>query len=194
MRKITILVILLTLSAFSAHSKVWMLADSNLEINFDDQTSLIKILDKRCNKVWEQTALSNNFKVEKTVQNGNSLKLIFSGNFNFEAELTLRENASFEIVIEADENLTVDNFEFPSAFKTPDKNHFILMTDGEGLLLQADDKEYPMSNGVTYYTGGGLAMAWMGVVDPKFETGYMAILETPFDAGLRTHRENGLVT
>jgi hypothetical protein len=46
----------------------------------------------------------------------------------------------------------------------------------------------------TYYTGGGLAMAWMGVVDPKFETGYMAILETPYDAGLRTRREDGLVT
>jgi len=194
MSKLTILVILLTLSAFSAHSKVWVLSDSNLEINFDDQTSLIKVLDKRCNKTWEQNALTGNFRVEKTVQNGNSLKFTFSGNFNFEAELTPGENASFEIVIKADGNLPVEEFEFPSAFKTPDKNHFVLMTDGEGLLLHADDIEYPMSNGATYYTGGGLAMAWMGVVDPKFETGYMAILETPYDAGLRTRREDGLVT
>ena len=78
--------------------------------------------------------------------------------------------------------------------KTPDKNHYLLETDGEGLLLPADDQQYPLGNGITYFCGGGLSMAWMGVVDTNFETGYMAILETPYDAALRTKRENGLVT
>jgi hypothetical protein len=194
MKIITFIFLFSVIFVFSAYSKVWTISDSNLEVRFDDQTALISVIDKRCNKVWEQIASTSKFKVEKTVQNGNSLAIILSGKYNFEVEFFLTENSSLEIVLKTDENLPVEEFEFPSAFKTPDKNHFILMTDGEGLLLPANDTEYPMSNGVTYYTGGGLSMAWMGVVDFKFETGYMAILETPYDAGLRTRREEGLVT
>jgi hypothetical protein len=194
MKKITFIILISSISVFSANSKVWTISDTKLEIRFDDQTALFSVTDKRCHKVWEQNTLTGNFKVEKTVQNGNSLAIFLSGKYNFEVEFLLEENASLEIVLKADEKMAVEDFEFPSAFKTPDKNHFILMTDGEGLLLPASDTEYPMSKGITYYTGGGLAMAWMGVVDNNLESGYMAILETPYDAGLRTRRENGLVT
>ncbi len=38
-------------------------------------------------------------------------------------------------------------------------------------------------------------MPWMGVTDGSFETGYMVILDTPYDAALRTYRmEDGLIT
>ena len=59
------------------------------------------------------------------------------------------------------------------------KNHYLLCTDGEGMFLPADDNEYPPGNGITYNCGGGLSMAWMGVVDNEFKTGYMAILAPP---------------
>jgi len=40
----------------------------------------------------------------------------------------------------------------------------------------------------------GLSMPWMGVTDTSFETGYMAILETPDDAEINVVREAGLIS
>jgi hypothetical protein len=174
--------------------KIWTLSNQTLKVDFNDKTALFTVFDKRCKKTWQPLPLKEKFAVENIVQQGNKLNLKLSGKYNLDVEVVLNDESALEFIISGDKSLAIEDFEFPSAFKTPGKNHFILMTDGEGLLLQSDDKEYPMSNGATYYTGGGLAMAWMGVVDPKFETGYMAILETPYDAGLRTRREDGLVT
>ncbi len=194
MIKKTIITFLLICPFLNVQSEIIKLGNSVLNIQFDDQTALFSVTDKRCNKVWKQNALPGNFSVEKTTRTANSLIILFSGKFRFEAEVKLNDNASFEIILTADNEMPVEEFEFPAAFETPDKNHFVLMTDGEGLLLPADDKEYPMSSGISFYTGGGLAMAWMGMVDDKLENGYMAILETPYDAGLRTQRTDGLVT
>jgi hypothetical protein len=174
--------------------KIWTLSKQTLKVDFNDKTALFTVFDKRCKKTWEQLPLKEKFAVENIVQQGNKLNLKLSGKYNLDVEVVLNDESALEFIISGDKSLAIEDFEFPSAFKTPGKNHFILMTDGEGLLLQADDKKYPMSNGVTYYTGGGLAMAWMGMVDPEMESGYMAILETPYDAGLRTRCEDGLVT
>jgi hypothetical protein len=192
----TIVVFLILILGFTQNifPKTWTLSNQTLKVEVDDKTALFTVFDKRCSKTWKQLPLKEKFVVENIVQQGNKLNLKLSGKYNLDVEVVLNDESALEVNISGENSLAIADFEFPSAFKTPDKNHFVLMTDGEGLLLQADDKEYPMSNGVTYYTGGGLAMAWMGVVDPKFETGYMAILETPYDAGLRTRREDGLVT
>lgn len=173
--------------------KIWTLSNQTLKIDFDDKTALLTVFDKRCNKVWEQLPLKEKFAIENTVQKGSKLNLKLSGKYNLDIEIVLNDESALEFNISGDNSMATADFEFPAAFKTP-ADHFLVMTDGEGLLLQAEDNKYPMSNGATYYTGGGLAMAWMGVVDPKMESGYMAILETPYDAGLRTRRENGLVT
>jgi hypothetical protein len=174
--------------------KIWTLSNQTLKVEFDDKTALFTVFDKRCQKAWEQLPLKEKLVVENIVQQGNKLNLKLSGKYNLDVEVVLNDESALELNVSGGNSLAIADFEFPAAFKTPDKNHFLVMTDGEGLLLKADDKEYPMSNGVTYYTGGGLAMAWMGLVDPELESGYMAILETPYDAGLRTRREEGLVT
>jgi hypothetical protein len=185
---------LLALFTIPVYSKIWTISDANLEVRFDDQTAILTITDKRCNKTWEQSDMQGSFSVHSTSQKGNSLHVSLIGKFNLEATYTLTSASALEIILKADEKLPIEEFAFPSALKTPDKNHYILMTDGAGLLLAADDTGYPLGNGISYYTGGGLSMAWMGVVDSKFETGYMVILETPYDAALRTKRENGLIT
>ncbi|NEW80740.1 MAG: hypothetical protein GZ094_00015 [Mariniphaga sp.] len=177
-----------------SYSNIWILSDTNLEVRFDDQTALLKVFDKRCNKAWEQAPFDNQIRVKKVNQKGNELTVILSGAFDFKAVFRLTEASDLEVMIQADEKMPMKELAFPAAFKTPDKNHYLLETDGEGMLLSVDDQNYPLGNGVTYFCGGGLSMAWMGVVDTKFETGYMAILETPYDAALRTKRENALVT
>jgi len=51
-----------------------------------------------------------------------------------------------------------DELSFPAAFQLS-SNHYIVLTDGKGILLSVDDKEYPLGGGITYFCGGGLSMA-----------------------------------
>ena len=140
MKRPAFISILLLFFAFSVYSKVWTLSDSNLEVRFDDQTSLLTVNDKRCNKVWQQSTSQNQFVVSKTVQNGHSLNVIFMGEYPMDVTFSLTPTSALEISLTADENMTFEELAFPSAFKTPDKSHFLLETDGEGLLLPVDDQ------------------------------------------------------
>jgi hypothetical protein len=56
----------------------------------------------------------------------------------------LTVNSALEVILNADEKIIVQNFAFPSAFKAPDTNHYLLLTDSEDLLLSVDDTEYPV--------------------------------------------------
>lgn len=185
--------ILLVVFVFTGFSKVWVMSDSNLEVRFDDQTALFSVSDKRCNKEWEQSPINSGFTAKTIRQNGNSLDFILSGKYQLEVKATLNSASALEFVISGNSDMRIEDFAFPSAFKAPDKNHYVVLTDSEGLLLSVDDTEYPVGGNQPYFCGGGLAMAWMGMVDNQFNTGYMAILNTPYDATIRTKREDGLV-
>ncbi len=193
MKLLASLIFFMTCLIFSGNSKEWSLSDNKLEVRFDDQTALFSVTDKRHGKIWQQLPSKETFTVQKTEKTGNSLKVKFSGKYEFEMEIILTPFSSVEILISGNEMMQMGELTFPSAFKIP-ADHYILMTDGEGLLLPVNDLEYPVGNGYTYNCGGGLSMAWMGVVDDKLEAGFMAILETPYDAALQTKRVDGLVT
>jgi len=192
-RKIITLALFLIIPCL-IYAKGWKLFDNNLEIRFNDETIQLQVKDKRCKKVWTQEKMSDYYRVKETKQNGNSLNVFLTGKHNLQMVITLKENSTLEVIIDADSNMVFDELAIPSAFITPDKNHYLLYTDSEGLLLPVDDQEYPVGDGITYFCGGGLSMAWMGMVDNKLESGYMAILDTPYDAALRTRREDGLIT
>lgn len=194
MKRLILISLLCFMVVFSAFSKEWILSDVNLEVRFDDQKATLSVKDKRCNKVWEQSAIKEPFKVLKQGQKANSLFISLTGKYSLEVSFTLTSTSALEVSITGNDQMAFEELSFPSAFKTPDTNHYLVCTDGEGLLLPADDKQYPVGNGITYSCGGGLSMAWMGMVDKRFESGYMAILDTPYDAALRTKREDGLVT
>lgn len=178
---------------FNSFAKYWTIQDKNLQITFNDQSLQLKVLDKRCNKVWEQHPLGSDLSLQRVSQKDNELTLHFTGKYTFEAQLLLTQNSELKVAVSADANMPMDELSFPSAFKSP-AQHYLLLTDGEGLLLPVNDKNYPLGSGITYFCGGGLSMAWMGVTDKDFATGYMAMLETPYDAALRPKRENGAVT
>ncbi|WP_291123482.1 glycoside hydrolase, partial [Flavobacterium sp. UBA6046] len=182
------------LISVQAFSKVWTISDDNLTVKFDDQTALLSVTDKRCNKVWNQAPLKELFVVKKTFQKGNVLTVSLKGKFPFQVIYSLTPKATLEVRVIADKKTVIENTEFPSAFITPDKNYYLLQTDSEGLLLPVDDSEYPIGTDRPYFCGGGTAMAWMGIVDKQFETGYMAILETPYDAILNTQKVDNLIT
>jgi len=193
-KKTILICTFLIISILSCFSKEWTLSNKQLKIIFDDQTSLITVTDLRCGKVWEQAPLDKVYKVQKVVQDDTALKVFLSGYMNLIVNYTLTEGPAVEITIDSDKDAVFDDFAFPSAINAPDNNHYILMTDSQGLLLAVNDQEYPVGSSRPYFCGGGLAMAWMGMVDNEFKTGYMAILDTPYDATMRTKRENGLVS
>lgn len=194
MKRLILIPLILVYVSIAGYSKVWTLSDSNLAIQFDDQKISLTVKDNRCKKVWEQVPFRDNYSVSDMSQKSNTLDFILTGTIRIGITITLSAESDVIYTLTADAKAGFTDMAFPSAFKTPDKSHYLLYTDGEGMLLPADDNEYPLGNGITYNCGGGLSMAWMGVVDNKLETGYMAILETPFDAALRTKREAGLVT
>lgn len=196
MKKQLAFLFLFILISVQAYSKVWTISDDNLVVNFDDQTALLSVTDKRCNKVWNQSPLKEKYLVKKILIKGNEITVSLSGKFPFKVIYTLNSKSALEIKLIADKKLQVENFDFPSAFKTPDTNHYLLLTDSEGLLLPVDDTEYPIGSKEErpFFCGGNTAMAWMGMVDKQFEAGYMAILETPYDANFHTQKVDGLIT
>jgi len=102
-------------------AKTWTLSDTKLEIRFDDQTALLSVTDKRCNKVWEQAPLKDQFKVTNTVQKGNSLQVRLSGKYTFDVNLVLTEASALEINLTGDAKTAIGELGYPSAFITPDK-------------------------------------------------------------------------
>lgn len=194
MNRFSLMLILFSFTVHYGYSKVWTLSDSNLEVRFDDQHVLLSVTDKRCNKVWEQGTWTNAYRVHKTQQKGNSLVVSLSGRFPLEVTFVLTQSSALEVTLVGDSAMMIEDFAFPSAFQAPDKNHYLLLTDSEGLLLPVDDLDYPTGSNRPFFCGGGIAMSWMGMTDAEFNTGYMAILDTPYDATMRTKREKGMVS
>lgn len=194
MKRFTLFLFLLATVSIAGYSKIWTLSDTNLTVQFDDQTLLLTVKDNRCNKVWEQVPFKEQYPLKGIMQKGNSLEFILTIPYKLSVTVTLNGESDLVFSLNADPKAGMTDLAFPSSFRTPGKNHYLLHTDGEGLLLPADDTEYPLGNCITYNCNGGLSMAWMGVVDDKFETGYMAIFDTPYDATMQTSRVDGLVT
>ncbi|MBW6537566.1 MAG: hypothetical protein K0B11_21335 [Mariniphaga sp.] len=174
-------------------AKVWIISDSNLEVRFNDETALLSVTDKRCNKTWEQVELIKKWTSAKTTQTKNLLTISLSGEFPLEVILKLTESSALEVELIADAKAPFEKLSFPPAFQTPDENHYLLFTDGEGFLLKADDTEYGIGRQIMH-SMRGLSMPWMGITDSKFETGYMAILDTPDDSEIWVKRYDGLIS
>lgn len=194
MKRLTLLTILIALFSIESYSKIWTLSNANLTVQFDDQTLILTVTDKRCNKVWEQTPLKNTYTAKKISQKGNTITLSLTGKYSFDLAISLLDNSDLTVTLSGKKELPIGEFTFPSAFKTPDKNHYFLYTDSEGYLLAVDDTSYPIGRHNAYTMGGGLSMPWMGITDNKFESGYIAILDTPDDAAFFSKRIEGLVT
>jgi hypothetical protein len=173
---------------------VWIVSDTNIEVKYDSVRTVLSVRDKRCNKIWEQVPFDSLLKVKKVSQSRNTLKFELQSSIDISATIELTKESELHVSISADSKASFEKISFPAAFCTPDKDHYLLQTDSQGLLLPVDDTVYPLEEQPIFFCGGGAAMAWIGVTDFEFQTGYMAIFETPFDAVISLKRENGLIT
>jgi hypothetical protein len=176
------------------HPEKWILSNDKLEVELDQRRKSISVRDKRAGKTWKQLPFDSRLTIDMVLQNGNVLVLVMSGLLEMKVTLELTERSEVLFSIAADPRTSFDKISFPSAFQTPDREHYLLQTDSQGLLLPVDDTFYPLEEQPLFYCGGGPGMAWIGLVDGNLETGYMAIFETPYDTAVKTTREKGLIT
>jgi hypothetical protein len=184
---------LLLFSSLDIAAKKWELTDNRISVVFDDQTALLSVTDRRCNKTWQQMAGTGMPAVKNVTKTGNELQVVFSGDFPFEAIFRLNASSALEIELVADMKASFEKLSYPPAFLTPDEKHYLLFTDGEGFLLKADDKEYGIGRQMMH-SMRGLSMPWMGITDKDFKTGYMAIVDTPDDSEIWVKRYEGLIS
>lgn len=175
-------------------TNVWMISDNNLEVKFNSKSNVISVRDKRMNKTWEQLPFEGSLITDKVYRSQNSLKLELRGSFAMSVTIELTEKSELLFSVFADPSTPLEKVYFPSAIITPDKEHYLLETDSQGLLLPVDDTVYPLEEQPIYFCGGGQGMSWIGVTDSALATGYMAIFETPYDAAVLPKRVNGLIT
>ncbi len=182
------------MSLSNEKSKFWIMSDINLEVQFDEQQGILRVNDKRIHKTWMQRPFDDKMSVGQVSQIGNTLKMTLNGSVPLAITIELTESSELVYTISSTHDTSFEKFSFPPAFDTPDKNHYVVQTDSQGLLLPVDDSFYPLEEQPLFFCGGGGAMAWIGVTDSAMKTGYMAIFETPFDAAIKLKRENELIT
>ncbi|WP_240941255.1 glycoside hydrolase [Paenibacillus sp. HB172176] len=147
------------------------------------------------NKIWKQAPFCDTLQVTKVIQQDHILNIeLTRGLSTWHASLELTADCELSISLSSKATTKFDKLVFPNAFIPPDKEHYVLQTDSQGLLLPVDDDYYPLEEKPFFFAGGGAAMSWIGMTDTALESGYMAIFETPFDAAIRLGRENGFIT
>ncbi|MFD2612645.1 glycoside hydrolase [Paenibacillus gansuensis] len=175
---------------------LWTMSDNVLAVQFDGSRRVLSVRDKRCGKVWEQAPLPEGITVENISQDGNTLQFqLRQQSISFLAAVEVTDQSELAFHISAYSQMDVEKICYPPAFQAPDREHYLLQTDSQGLLLPVDDTFYPLEEHPLFFCGGGPAMAWTGVTDTALQAGYMAIFETPYDVSVSFHRgDNGLIT
>lgn len=173
---------------------VWEITDGCLQVEYLEEKDLIMVRDTRAGKSWHFDAPDPEYHIQEVRRTDKGLKIRKQGKILLNITLEVENDCELIFRISSDNNAIMDRLEYPAPIKTPDRRHYLVQTDGEGLLLPADDTGYILEEQPVYFCGGGPAMAWMGVVDGRMEAGYMAIFETPYDLAVRTEKREGLIT
>lgn len=190
MKRLVLIIICLTGLFVPTLAKDHIIGNDVLKVMFDDCTGLITVADLRIGKVWTQDPLDSGLQVKKVTVKDNVLTAVMQDDFRFNMKMTL-DGATLDIVLSADKDARMDELAYPAPFRTSDRNHYLLLTDGAGLMLPVWDTDYDFGEGMTYFCGGGICMPWMGMLGPDREAGYMAVLDTPYDARMQPFRQKG---
>lgn len=173
---------------------VWLIENDCLEAEYSEVDGRIRVRDRRADKSWEFNSEQEERIGQEVFRTERGIRIRRKGKFPLEVTLELDGPAELLFTLSAPADCNMEQLAWPPAVKTPDSGHYLVQTDGEGLLLPADDTGYVLGIRPVYFCGGGPAMAWMGVVDKEMEAGYMAIFETPYDLAIQTERRDGLLT
>lgn len=167
-----------------------------LRVELRPATGCAAVTDRRTGTTWEQMAgESVLLGAEAKQQSARSASMRFidaRNGLQMESRWEIEADAPEVVVtIEAEGGACHSPVAFPGPFAAPSRDHHLVVPMNEGVLWPVDDKAIRPIRLVTF-SGHGIAMPWWGCTD--FETGMMAIIETPDDAGIESGRtaEHGL--
>ncbi len=149
--------------------------------------------DRRVGKYWK-TLESDSFKTSNFAVTDDSIAFdLIDGDNCYRVTYTLTDKAEFKVAISGDMEIAMETLSYPMAVDLP-RDHYIVETDSEGMLLPVTDTEYALGLRPLFFCGGGCSMAWIGAVDKNLSQGYTMTFETPFDAATNKAREDGAIT
>ena len=163
-----------------------------MRVSYEDVSRQLVIEDKRVGKVWKQAPFPAHFALKQISTVEGSVEFSFTQPMDMTLTVTL-EDAELMYTIRSQADNPMEDLAFPPAILTPDREHYVVQTDSDGLLLPVDDCGYPLEQHPVFRCSGGPCMAWIGMTDHALRTGYMMIVETPYDADVSLKKEEGLI-
>ena len=180
--------ILLALASMTASARVWTMENQSLRLSFDDEAANFCVTDLRTGHEWRQNR-GEGVSVRRVTQKNGLMIISLHGAIDFTLTAQLTDDAGLHMTLSAKKTAEMSKLSYPPAFSSNRTDDYLLMTDGEGLLLPVTDTTYPLSDGMIYFSGGGPAMPWLGVTDRALQEGYMVIADTPFEVCLQVLRQ-----
>lgn len=171
------------------------LEDKNIKVEFNVLTASITVIDKKTGTMWEQKPSKDKFEVTSVKNEKNKLTVSLKGKVDLNMELELSGDSDLILTLDTENNNTqMTDLYYPGPLITPDEEHYLVIPDSEGILVQARDASFPLPKRVlNFYEMNGLIMPWAGIVDKYLEKGYMVIVDTPADSGINiTDREENI--
>ncbi len=162
------------------------IADARVEVEFDDQTSTFQVRQKSTGRTWQQAPAGDRFTVDHVTRKEDTLEIQLRGTPDLTVRLHLAANSDLEMEISAAPDAPLRTLSFPGPLKTPGDDWNLVFPLSEGVLLPAGEALSALrGRNYAIYNMSGLIMPWAGVTDPTLGSGYMLIVDTPFDAEVR---------
>jgi hypothetical protein len=111
--------LLFLLPSSFANAREWILKDQNLHVTFNDQTLVLKVLDRRCNKTWEQYPLKDGLALQNVSQKGSNLTLHFNGKLLLPPRLLYQVNLNWKSASRRRKICPLKNFLSPVPLNPP---------------------------------------------------------------------------
>jgi hypothetical protein len=187
LRPTTFILSLAAVACSSLPAATWTLEDHLLRVDFDDTNASLTVTTKPTGQRWSQDLDELSFKVDHVEQTDAGLRAELSGPLPLQMSLSISPESDLVINLQSsDETPLPRAIRFPAPFITPGEDWHLVIPEAEGMLLPMGevDEVLHLNREIRIYDMSGLTMPWIGVTDPSRESGYMMIVDTPFDASV----------
>jgi hypothetical protein len=176
--------------------KEFRLENEELRVTFDSGTAGFTVVDKHGKAVWQSGSAGGPFRLgDMRVARGRADCTLLAGTQTFKAAFLLEGR---ELVVRLESAGAAGRtpvLDYPLAIHAQNEaGARLVIPYSEGILLPAGETALAQEFNLTrrefaVYEMFGLSMPWFGETGPG--GGYMAVLETPFDAGMKLNIEAG---
>jgi hypothetical protein len=172
----------------------WVFENAALRVCVDGTNAVWAVTDKRCGRVWRQTASDTVVRSVRALpppQLGIEAEVACAQGKQVPLPLTLRlrlepDASDVACEISGDPGLKFGELAFPAPFALDEPDGVLVIPQNAGLLFRVDELEW---DGKTL--GGFMSMPWFAQTDLATGQGYVCIFATPDDVLYRGRKMKG---